>query len=177
MGGWVEVGVGGGGVVNREETFLGDGSIINLILEMVSWSCVYVRLTEVHILNMCGLLYVNYTFIKLLIYIYIYIYAIRESKENDAFMWGGNKREICTVGTSFAAWPLNSREVIVRSVYQCVFIEQGTLGELEVCVRHELSRVWQWDPFRKSLSFVVSWVDIDLNPGSLTSQAETFEFP
>lgn len=77
-------------------------------------------------------------------------------------MCEGNKREICMVGTLFAEWSLNPGEVVtVRSIYQWVFTEhsaQGTLGESEVCWRHELSCAWPWDPVRKTLSFVVSWM-------------------
>lgn len=95
-------------------------------------------------------------------------------------MCGGDKREIRTVRTSFAEWPPSPREVVlVESIHQWVVIEHparyfGVIGG--VCERPELTRAWQWDPFRKSLSLGVIW------KGSWTlalplTEAEAFELP
>lgn len=49
---------------------------------------------------MCGLWHVSCTFVKLL-NLSVYM-QWGEIKVNDVFMGGGNKREICTLRTSFS---------------------------------------------------------------------------
>lgn len=115
------------------------------------------QLIKMYNIIMCNLLNVTCTSIKLLKYICnkrmmcLYVRAI--------------KREVCTVGASLSEQPLRHRDVIMSDQLisgSLLNILSGTLGEVEVCVRHELTCLAVGPIWKK-----LNWSDGDLYLGCL----------